>query len=194
MSKQNEIDRQIESIERMVRALESAEHPALRDSARELVQALMSMHGACLERMLEIIGQAGALGQPLIESFARDEKVRSLLLLYDLHPHSLETRVHQALEKSRPYLHSHGGEVELVDIDDAGGVTLRLSGSCDGCHSSAAALKLAVENAIYEAAPDVSAIRVEGAIAEKTHPIAFLPLANLHTDSNHRHATQRSAQ
>ena len=177
MSKQNEIDRQIESIERMVRALESAEHPALRDSARELVQALMSMHG-----------------QPLIESFARDEKVRSLLLLYDLHPHSLETRVHQALEKSRPYLHSHGGEVELVDIDDAGGVTLRLSGSCDGCHSSAAALKLAVENAIYEAAPDVSAIRVEGAIAEKTHPIAFVPLANLQTDSNHRHETQRSAK
>ncbi len=54
MPKKKEIESQIESIDAMVRALEKATDPALRAKAKELVQALMTLHGACLERMLEI--------------------------------------------------------------------------------------------------------------------------------------------
>ncbi len=47
-----------------------------------------------------------------------------------------------ALDSVRPYLGSHGGDVELLGVDeDAGAVHLRLLGSCDGCPSSAVTLQ-----------------------------------------------------
>ena len=104
----------------------------------------------------------GQPGDAIIDSFARDDLVGSLLLLYGLHPLDIETRVHQALEKVRPYLGSHGGNVELLGVTQAGVVHLRLQGSCHGCPSSAMTLKLAIEEAIYAAAPDIVALEVEG--------------------------------
>jgi nitrite reductase/ring-hydroxylating ferredoxin subunit len=64
-------------------------------------------------------------------------------------------------------------------VDDLGAVTLRLEGNCHGCPSSSATLKLAVEEAIYEAAPDVTAIIVQGSIEEHSPAIAFVPLSQL---------------
>ena len=61
----------------------------------------------------------------------------------------------------RPYLGSHGGDVELLEVTDDGVVRLRLLGSCDGCPSSSVTLKLAVEDAIEAAAPEVTGIEVE---------------------------------
>ena len=62
----------------------------------------------------------------------------------------------------RPFLAGHGGDVELLDIDEAAGaVHLRLLGSCDGCPSSAVTLQHAVERAIIEAAPEIEIIDVE---------------------------------
>jgi Fe-S cluster biogenesis protein NfuA len=127
----------------------------------EIVQALMEFHGAGLERMLGQIASTGDAGQQLIDSLARDELVASLLLLYGLHPLDLETRVREALEKVRPYLHSHGGNVELLGVDEAV-VRLRLQGSCHGCPSSSMTLKQTIEEAIHEKAPDVMGIEVEG--------------------------------
>jgi Fe-S cluster biogenesis protein NfuA len=65
----------------------------------------------------------------------------------------------------RPHLDSHGGNVELLSITD-GVVRLRLEGTCRGCPSSAETLKLAIESAIYSAAPDVVSIEAEGALTE----------------------------
>jgi len=75
----------------------------------------------------------------------------------------LETRVREALAEVRPYLESHGGDVELLDIDD-GVVRLAMRGSCDGCASSTMTLKLAIEEAIQRAAPDVEEIVAEGTV------------------------------
>ena len=69
----------------------------------------------------------------------------SLLLVHGLHPYDVETRVARALDGVRPYLGSHGGDVELLGVTDDGVVRLRLLGSCDGCPSSSVTLKLAVE-------------------------------------------------
>jgi Fe-S cluster biogenesis protein NfuA len=62
-----------------------------------------------------------------------------------------------ALDGARPFLHAHGGDVELLGVTD-GTVRLRLAGNCRNCSSSTATLKLAIERAIYEAAPDVTEI------------------------------------
>ncbi|HXN97778.1 MAG TPA: NifU family protein [Candidatus Acidoferrales bacterium] len=179
MPTSNEIQNQLKSIEALVHRIEKATDPALSATAKELVQLLMELHGAGLERMLEIVDQPGASAPAIIEAFGRDDLVRSLLLLYGLHPDGLEARVLQALEKTRPYLKSHGGNVSLIDVSDSGAVTLRLEGNCHGCPSSSATLKLAVEEAIYEAAPDVTAIIVQGSIQEQSPAIAFVPLSQL---------------
>lgn len=179
MPKQKEIENQIESIDKMVRALEEAKDPVLRANAKELVQALMTLHGACLERMLEVVGQSGDSGKTIIDTFARDGVVKSVLLLYGLHPIDVKTRVTEALEKIRPSMRSHAGTVSFVGLDEAGIVTLRMEGKTEGCGSSASALKQAVEQAIYEAAPDISGIIIEGFVEKTSSTAGFVPLASL---------------
>jgi Fe-S cluster biogenesis protein NfuA/nitrite reductase/ring-hydroxylating ferredoxin subunit len=167
----------IQRIEALIQRIETIADPAARASAEELIQALMDLHGAGIERMLEITVDAGPAGDAIIDNFARDDLIGSLLLLYGLHPLDIETRVHQALDKVRPYLASHGGNVELLGVTQAGAVRLRLQGSCHGCPSSAMTLKLAIEEALYAAAPDVVALEVEGVVERPAPPPAgFIPL------------------
>jgi Fe-S cluster biogenesis protein NfuA/nitrite reductase/ring-hydroxylating ferredoxin subunit len=71
--------------------------------------------------------------------------------------------VERALEDVRPYLGSHGGDVELVGVTEDGVVRLRMLGSCDGCASSSVTLKLAVEGAVEAAAPEITGIEVDTA-------------------------------
>ena len=86
----------------------------------------------------------------------------SLLLANGLHPDDLSVRITTALDNVRPFLAGHGGDVELLDIDDrVGAVRLRLLGSCDGCPSSAITLRTTVERAIFDAAPEIVIIDVE---------------------------------
>jgi len=151
----------MEQVEGLIRKIEDLPDAEARTTALALVQALMEFHGAGLERLMEIVAASGNSGYAIFDKFAADDLVGSLLLLYGLHPLPIETRVTNALEKVRPYLDSHGGNVELVGIID-GVIRLRMQGSCKSCPSSAMTLKLAIEEAIYAAAPDVLAIEAEG--------------------------------
>ncbi|MFL6026392.1 MAG: NifU family protein [Friedmanniella sp.] len=128
--------------------------------AEELVRLVADLYGAGLERLLTILHEAGRLDEEVLVALAADDLVAGLLLVHGLHPYDVPTRVEQALAGIRPYLGSHGGDVELLGVDD-GVVRLRLLGSCDGCASSAVTLKLAVEGAIEAAAPEVVSIEVE---------------------------------
>ncbi len=158
-----DFQQRLQKIEGLVHTIEASADPHVRSSAVELMQSLMELHGAGIERMLEIVFDSG--GEEIIDRFAENDLTASLLLLYGLHPLDIETRVMQALEKVRPYLRSHGGNVEMLGITE-GLVRLKLEGSCNGCASSAMTLKLAIEEAIYEAAPDVVGLDVEGVLGE----------------------------
>jgi Fe-S cluster biogenesis protein NfuA len=147
----------IQQIEPLIAQIRNATDVATRDAALELVRTLMEFHSAGIDRMMEIASEQGDVGWQIIENFSRDETVANLLLLHGLHPLDLETRVREALQKVRPYLHSHGGNVELVEIAD-GVVRLQMTGSCNGCPSSSITLKNAIEKAVRETAPDVVAI------------------------------------
>lgn len=155
----------MEQIEGLVRKVEDLADPEARTAALALVQALMEFHGAGFDRLMEIVADSGESGYQLFDQFAKDDLISSLLLLYGVHPFSLEERVTQALDKVRPYLDSHGGNVELLEIKE-GVVRLRMQGSCKSCPSSSLTLKLAIEEAIYAAAPDVVSIEAEG-VAEQ---------------------------
>jgi Fe-S cluster biogenesis protein NfuA len=126
----------------------------LDDRSTEVVRALVELYGEALARML-----AGA--DP-----TQDELLAHLLLVHDLHPVDVETRVRQALEDVRPYLGSHGGDVELLGVE--GGVArLRLEGTCNGCPSSTVTLRNAIEEAVMRAAPELERIEAEGVAEPK---------------------------
>lgn len=149
-----------ERLERLLAELRSLE-PTARQRAEEAVRLVTDLYGAGLSNVLEIVVEAG--DAPLLHKVVSDQLVSNLLVLHGLHPFDLPTRIGTALDKVRPYLASHGGDVEILDVDsEAGMVTIRLLGSCDGCPSSAVTLRMAVEDAIHEAAPEVAHIVVDG--------------------------------
>jgi Fe-S cluster biogenesis protein NfuA len=177
----------IQRIEELTRKVEAMPDPAARADAVELLQSLMEFHGAGLERMMELVAASGEPAHAIFDSFAGDEMIGAMLLLYGLHPLELEARVRQALDKVRPSLASHGGDVELLGVGD-GVVRVRLqSGGGHGCASTATTLKQSVESAIYDAAPDLVALEVEG-LDEQTTPAGLVQLGRLKSKSEGRTA------
>ena len=136
--------KRMERIESLLHAVEELSDPQAQARTREIVQTLLDLHGAALERMLTTIAESGEAGQKLIDAAASDDLVGSVLLLHGLHPLDLEARVRLALDGVRPQLRSHGGDVELLGVAD-GVVRLRIRGSDHGCHSTGQKLKAAVE-------------------------------------------------
>jgi Fe-S cluster biogenesis protein NfuA len=147
-------------VEGLLEEVDALADPAAREKVLEVVAALLDLYGEGLGRVVQRVAEADQ-GE-MARAFAEDELVSHLLLLHGLHPVPLDERVRGALAGVRPYLDSHGGDVELLGIDD-GVVRLRLEGSCNGCPSSAVTLKLAIENAIHDAAPEIEEIVAEGA-------------------------------
>ena len=139
-------------IESLLEEIEELPDPVARDRCTEVVGALLDLYGEGLARIVERMAAPEAL--------VEDELIAHLLLLHGIHPVPVEARVHGALEEVRPYLQSHGGNVELVSLRD-GVLRLRLEGSCSGCPSSAATLTLAVEDAVRKAAPEIERIEEE---------------------------------
>lgn len=172
MTDKKEFQKSLQKIEELISTIEASADPNMRAGAVELMQCLMELNGSGIERILSIVFESGPAGGELIDEIARDEEVESLLLLYGLHPLNIEERVMQALDKVRPELKSHGADVELLSAGD-GVVRLRLH-TGGGCGSTAATLKLAVEEAIYEKAPDLVALEVEGAVETKVPALVQL--------------------
>jgi Fe-S cluster biogenesis protein NfuA/nitrite reductase/ring-hydroxylating ferredoxin subunit len=141
-----------------------------RRRAEDLVALVTNLYGAGLERMLDVLADVGRLDQTALDALADDDLVASLLLVHGLHPYDVTTRVGAALDSVRPYLGSHGGDVELVEVAPDGVVRIRLLGSCDGCPSSSVTLQLAVEGAIEAAAPEVTSIEVEASPSGASGP------------------------
>jgi Fe-S cluster biogenesis protein NfuA/nitrite reductase/ring-hydroxylating ferredoxin subunit len=152
-----EVRERVAHVEALLEAIEDDE------AATDAVAAVVELYGEALARLV-----AGA--NPV-----EDELVSHLLLLHGIHPVDLESRVEGALDEVRPYLHSHGGGVELVAIED-GVARLRLAGTCNGCPSSSATMRLAVEEAVLKAAPELTGVDAEGVAEEKP---ALLQLGSL---------------
>ena len=148
-----------ERIEKLLDELHATAEPRVCELAEELLRVVTELYGAGLERVIDAVGTEAP---GLVGRLAADDLVASLLIVHGLHPDDLMARVSKALDSVRPFLAGHGGDVELLDIDEAvGAVHLRLLGSCDGCPSSAVTLQQAVERAILEAAPEIEIIDVE---------------------------------
>jgi Fe-S cluster biogenesis protein NfuA len=160
-------------VEDLLEQLEALGDLVAPTTATEVVQALLALYGEGLGRIVDVLAERddGTLARTLSE----DELVAHLLMLHGLHPVPVEERVRGALRSVLPYLESHGGSVELLGVEE-GVARLRLEGSCSGCPSSTMTLKLAIEEAILKAAPDVEEVRAEGAVPAAAAPPALIQL------------------
>jgi Fe-S cluster biogenesis protein NfuA len=176
VAEDKDFQKRIQRISGLVNELDSIVDPAARSAAKHLIQLLMELHGTALERMLEVTFAFGDPGKSLIDQFGRDSLVSSLLVLYGLHPDELETRVARAMERLRPSLRKQGADVAIVSMSSRT-VRLRISTNGHACGSTTQALRTTVEEALYEAAPDVAQVVVEG--PEEKSASTFVPLGKL---------------
>ena len=151
----------IERIGGLVQEIESIADPAARAATKNLVQSLMDLHGAVLEKALDIVAEAGEAGMSIIDRLGRDSLVSSVLILYGLHPEDIETRVAKAVDRVRPQLRKQGCEVELLSVTD-GAIRLRVATGSHTCGSTAKTLQATLEGAMYDAAPDMTSLVIGG--------------------------------
>jgi Fe-S cluster biogenesis protein NfuA/nitrite reductase/ring-hydroxylating ferredoxin subunit len=169
----------ITRVQELTEQLEEVTDFQARAVADELVSSVMALYGEGLERIFEALGDDGSSVAAVRERLVGDGVVASLMLIHGLYPVDLETRVHEALESVRPYMESHGGDIELLAIDD-GVAKLALVGHCKGCPASEATLELAIKKALEEAAPDLAGIEVQGVVEPAAAPAGFaLPVVQV---------------
>jgi Fe-S cluster biogenesis protein NfuA len=178
MAQDTGFQERIGRIDELVRKLEAGADPALRAIAKDLMQSVMDLHAATLDRLLEIVAKAGDGGVGLVDELGADDLVGSVLVLYGLHPADFETRVRRGIEKVVPLLRSRGATVDVLEID-GDRVTMRLhTNGHGGCGSTADGLKSAIQDAIYGAAPDVATLVVEP-VERQSSGSGFVPLESL---------------
>lgn len=170
----------IERVQDLQEKLEGAGEGPIRELADELVSAVVQMYGAGLERIMDGLFAAGEAGEPIALGLVDDPVIATLLLIHDLHPVPLADRVRSALDSVRPYMESHGGDVELLSLEE-GVARIRLHGSCSDCSASTVTLELAIKQALEEAAPDLAGLEVEGLEPQLTG--VALPMADVNGDA-----------
>jgi hypothetical protein len=176
VANEKEFQEKIRQLGILVGELDQMPGSGLKVAARELVQLLMEVHSVGLERMMELVFESVAPGEPIIRKFGQDPIVRNLLLLYSLHPDDLETRISKALDTVGARLRKFDSKVELVSIDEAA-VQLRLHTSGHACGSTTKNLQSIVEEGIYDLAPDLTSLKILGLDDEGTS--GFVPLEKL---------------
>ena len=176
MANGGEVQEQIRQLGTLIAQFDHLPDGPQKAACKELVQVLMDVHGAGLERILEIVYESGTAGPALIDKIGQDSVAGSLLLLYSLHPDDIETRVQKAVERMAPRLRKLACTAELVSAE-AGVVQVRLSTAGQSCGSSTKDLRAIVEDTVYERAPDVVSLEILG--LEEPAASGFVALESL---------------
>ena len=155
-----------------VAALEGLD-PAARKVAEELKEAIEAVHRAGLVTMVQAM-RADDGARAVLFELIDDPAVRLLLSLHGIIRPDPITHAGQVLDSVRPQLHSHGGDVSLVGIED-GTAFVRLEGACNGCSMSSVTLRNLVEEALVQGVPSISAVEVVAAEPTPT----LIPLESL---------------
>lgn len=148
----------VHQLDELVREFESYPSDEVREHVMALLQAVDAVHRMGLARLIRVLQD---LGQgDLVEIAASDPVIRTLLLLYDLLPSDPFCQAARAIAKIHPYIQSHGGEVEVLDVVD-GVVHLRLLGVCVGCPSASVTLQEGIRKVLEKEMPGFVEIQVE---------------------------------
>lgn len=168
-----EFDAVLPRIAELAETLTAHDDPATASTAEELLDWIDVFHANGIGRVVEMIRDWR--GEILLESLAADPIASSLLNAYGLGSgadlESARVHVQTALAEVRPYLHSHGGDMEVVSIED-GVVRLKLHGSCDGCTGAEATIVDQVERSLQAHWVDFRRVDIEEMEAEPHPPPA----------------------
>lgn len=145
-------------VAQLLEELERAAGPNTWPRIEEVVQLLVGLYGAGLDRLLRHVERAGALDRELEDRLCGDELLASLLLLHGLHPVPTSERVRRAVAAVGRELGLGPSGVDLVELDDEGRARLRLRSA--GCASSRASVEELLRSAVEQAAPEVTGIDV----------------------------------
>ncbi len=129
-----------------------------RNTVKALTQAHDDLHREAFARLIRILKQEPA-SMALLRQAVSDEIVYAVLRRHDIVKPALQERLEDALASVRPYLQSHGGDVEIVSLQPPDSVEIRLLGACDGCPASTLTLTEGVEKAIREHCPEITHIK-----------------------------------
>ncbi len=135
--------------------------PAARKVAEELQAAVEAVHRAGLVSIVRRL-RGDERARPVLFELVDDPVVHLLLSLHGIVRPDPVTHANQVLESVRPQLHSHGGDVALVRIED-GTAFVRLEGACNGCSMSSVTLRNLVEDALVQGVPAVTKVEVVAA-------------------------------
>jgi nitrite reductase/ring-hydroxylating ferredoxin subunit/Fe-S cluster biogenesis protein NfuA len=123
----------------IVEALKSAIEDLHKEALKRLIRTLRDDPSA-LERL------RGALADPIIFG---------VLTYHGLLKEPLANRIQKAFDEVRPFMHEHGGDVELVAMRLPDTIEIRLTGSCHGCPASSQTLTEGVERAVRKHCPEI---------------------------------------
>jgi len=176
MDGDRDLRKRLHRIATLVKELDEISDPKCRSAAKELIQTVMDVHSTALERILDVVFQAGDVGQHVIDDLGADPIVAGLLVLYGLHPEPFEVRVQKAMQQISPSLQSHGATAELVSVHNED-VRVQVNTGAHTCGSTAATLKSMLEDAFYEAAPELTSLTIDGLDGKQAS--GFVPLSTL---------------
>jgi Fe-S cluster biogenesis protein NfuA len=71
---------------------------------------------------------------------------------------TFEEKVAEVIEMVRPALQGHGGDVQLLGVDEDKTVRVRLQGACRGCPGATMTMKMGIERILKERVPDVKQV------------------------------------
>jgi Fe-S cluster biogenesis protein NfuA len=167
----SEFQKRAEKVEQIIAKADAISDESMRATVLELLQSLMDLHGAGVSRMVELLGDSEA-GRSQLAKLGKDPLICGLLVLYGVHPATLEERVKGAIETVNPQLRKHGAMVELGSVTEAV-VQLKIGASGYSYGSSPEAIKRMLEQAVRGAAPEVVEVAVEGLASTAS---GFVPL------------------
>ena len=176
MANGTEFQEQVRQLGQLITQFDRMPEGPQKAACKDLVQLLMDVHGAGLERIMEIVFESGGHGPAIIDELGRDGITSSLLLLYSLHPDDLETRVNKAMERMRPRLRKVSCSADLMHIEK-GAVQIRVTTSGHSCGSSTKDVRAIIEEGVYELAPDVASLEILG--LEEPSNSGFVALESL---------------
>lgn len=167
------------TVEELASALDAARasiiglDPPARKAAEEMAAALDAAHRAALVHIVRGLRE-DPRGKELLFQLVDDPAIRLVLLMHGIIRADPMTLARQCLADVRPQLQSHGGDVELIRIED-GVAYLRLSGACHGCSMSAVTMRNAVEQALTQRVAGIVGVAV---LPNEPGP-AFVPLGEV---------------
>ncbi|MFZ0731249.1 MAG: NifU family protein [Candidatus Sulfotelmatobacter sp.] len=168
-----EFQAQTQRLNEVVERASSLSDENARSAALALLQAAMGMHGTVMSRIVEILSDSGDAGRASLAKLGADPLVCGLLVLYGIHPVAMEERVTRALERQRAQFRKHGGSVTLLAVTDQV-VRVKIQSENNGFRFSPENLKLAAEQTILEAAPEVVEIVTQGVTSADFIPVNMI--------------------